>query len=105
MVKGKAPKRRTPQRTCVSCRQVQGKRELVRVVRTPGGHVQVDATGKLAGRGAYLCPVAECWREALVHRRLDGALKTRLSDDERAELTEFMQGLPQSDGLTNPGTS
>lgn len=105
MAKAKARKRRMPQRTCVSCRQVQGKRELVRVVRTPAGHVQVDTTGKLPGRGAYICAAPDCWREALVQRRLESALKTHLSDEERAELTLFMQALQQKQGLANPGTS
>ncbi|HUW09157.1 MAG TPA: YlxR family protein, partial [Anaerolineae bacterium] len=55
MVKGSGRRKRIPQRTCVACRQVQGKRALVRIVRLAGGDVQVDPTGKLAGRGAYLC--------------------------------------------------
>jgi len=105
MAKGKARKRRIPQRTCVSCRQVQGKRELVRVVRTPAGRVKVDTTGKLPGRGAYVCASADCWRDALAQRRLEGALRTHLSDDEREELTQFMQALPQSEGSANPETS
>lgn len=102
MAKGKVPKRRTPQRTCVSCRRVQGKREMLRVVRTPTGHVQVDSTGKLPGRGAYICATAGCWSEALQQHRLDHALKTHLSDDERAELTQFMQALTQ--GNDSEGT-
>ena len=47
--------RRVPQRMCVVCREVQGKRALIRIVRTPTEGVLADPTGKRAGRGAYLC--------------------------------------------------
>ncbi len=53
----KQPKKQkhVPLRTCISCRETKSKRELLRVVRTPDGHVLIDATGKKSGRGAYLC--------------------------------------------------
>jgi len=78
-----------PQRTCVGCRQVRPKREMVRVVRTPDAGVQVDPTGKRAGRGAYLCPQRECWEAALARERLGQALRTRLTPQEREALTAF----------------
>ena len=95
MAKGSGRRKHIPQRTCVACRQVQGKRALVRIVRSPGGDVQVDPTGKLAGRGAYLCSNRECWNLALVQRRLDRALKTRLGDEALSLLAEFAQELPE----------
>ena len=68
--------RHVPQRTCVACRQTSAKRQLVRVVRTPAGSVTVDPTGKLSGRGAYLCDSPACWQTALKHRgKLGAALK------------------------------
>ena len=81
-----------PQRTCVGCREVQPKRKMIRVVRTAEG-VQVDSTGKLAGRGAYLHDRRECWERGL-KGALPHALKTNLSVDERARLEEFMNALP-----------
>jgi len=50
-----------PQRTCIACGQVTGKRQLIRLVRTAESRVEVDPSGKSAGRGMYLCPVPECW--------------------------------------------
>ena len=88
MVKRKPPKH-IPQRTCVGCRQVQGKRDMVRIVRTPEGRVELDATGKCSGRGAYVHRTPECWLLALQQRRLELALKTTLSDEDRAALVEF----------------
>lgn len=78
--------RRLPQRTCVSCRSTTAKRELVRLVRTKDGTVEVDRTGKKPGRGAYLCQRRECWEEALRKDRLSHALRTRLSDEDRHAL-------------------
>lgn len=69
-----SPGRHVPQRSCVGCRQTRGKRELVRVVRTPRGEVHLDVTGKVAGRGAYLCPSERCLEAALKQKRLARAL-------------------------------
>lgn len=92
--RGPRPKH-VPVRTCIACRQERGKRELVRVVRTPDAGVQVDLTGKLAGRGAYLCRMRLCWDVALQGQRLAAALKTSLSADEAAMLRAFAATLPE----------
>ena len=86
---------RLPQRTCIACRSTSGKREFVRIVRTPEG-VEVDLTGKKQGRGAYLCPNPECWETALKKGRVEQALKTKLAPDDRLRLTEFRVGLSQA---------
>lgn len=84
-----------PQRTCVGCREVLAKRQLLRIVRTAEG-VQADPTGKLAGRGAYLHDKRSCWmrgmKGALAH-----ALKTELTNEDRARLTDFMNTLPEAE--------
>jgi predicted RNA-binding protein YlxR (DUF448 family) len=95
--KSRGPKpKHIPQRTCIACRQVAGKRSLLRVVRTEAGIV-VDPTGKLAGRGAYLHPDQECWRAALRGNRLEQALRTRLNEENRQALLAFMTTLPASE--------
>jgi predicted RNA-binding protein YlxR (DUF448 family) len=83
------PLRPQPQRTCVACRSTSGKRELLRVVRTPEGGVVADPTGKRAGRGAYLCNRLECWQIALKKGRLDSALRVTLSPDDKLALTQY----------------
>lgn len=72
------------------------KRQMVRIVRTAGG-VQVDPTGKLAGRGAYLHDRRECWANGL-KGALAHALKTELSLEDRVRLEEFMKTLPVETG-------
>lgn len=81
-----------PQRTCVGCREVLPKRTMFRIVRTADG-VQIDLTGKLAGRGAYLHDRRECWERGL-KGALANALKVEISQVERAKLDEFMNTLP-----------
>jgi predicted RNA-binding protein YlxR (DUF448 family) len=81
-----------PQRTCVGCREVLPKRKMIRIVRTDDG-VQIDPTGKLPGRGAYLHDRRECWERGL-KGALEHALKTTLTQADRARLEEYMNTLP-----------
>jgi len=93
------PKKKTvrrkhvPQRTCVGCREVLPKRSLIRVVRF-GETVQVDPTGKLAGRGAYLHNQRSCWERGL-KGALPHALKVELTEEDRNTLLAFMASLPE----------
>ena len=79
---------------CVSCREMQPKKELTRVVRTPEGIVKVDRTGRANGRGAYLCKRRACWEQALKRKALDRALKMTLDAEACARLAAFAQDLP-----------
>lgn len=76
-----------PIRTCVACRTAGGKRGLLRIVRLPdGAGVALDPTGKRSGRGAYLCPTAECVEMALKRKSLERSLKTELPPEVTAAL-------------------
>lgn len=86
-------RKHVPQRTCVGCREVLPKRALIRIVRRPEG-VVVDATGKLAGRGAYLHDRRSCWERGL-KGALAHALKTELTTQDRENLSAFMVSLPE----------
>ncbi|HEY4385211.1 MAG TPA: YlxR family protein [Ktedonobacteraceae bacterium] len=92
----KRPKH-VPLRTCVACRDTKPKRELLRVVRTPDGHVVIDATGKKSGRGAYLCARLSCWEIALKKKRLEQEFEISLPDDDRAALDAYVATLPQDE--------
>ena len=67
--------RREPQRTCVGCRQVRPKTQLIRLARRADGMVVVDRASTAPGRGAYVCPSAQCVGEALKRGRLAKALR------------------------------
>ncbi len=82
------PRRKhTPVRICVVCRERDAKRTLTRVVRTPSG-VLIDKTGKMDGRGAYLCDQRSCWERAVRTDILNKALRTVLTDEDRDRLQQ-----------------
>jgi len=78
-----------PQRTCVACRTIRAKQELIRIVRSSDGKLEVDAGGKRVGRGAYLCRAEECWETGLKGSRLEYALRSRLTPDNREQLIRY----------------
>jgi predicted RNA-binding protein YlxR (DUF448 family) len=66
---------------------VRNKRELIRVVRTPEGNIELDSTGKKNGRGAYVCPDRNCWEKALTGKHLERTLHGNISEKNREELS------------------
>ena len=88
MAKKRTPPRskHVPMRTCVVCRETRPKRELTRLVRAPDAPLQLDPTGKLTGRGAYLCDKPDCWHRAAQGKALDKALKAELEEEDRTVL-------------------
>jgi predicted RNA-binding protein YlxR (DUF448 family) len=80
------PARHFPVRTCVACRTERQKRDFVRVVRAPNGSLQLDPTGRAAGRGAYLCADGSCWSVALKKKSIERALSAPLPADLRSRL-------------------
>lgn len=83
-------RKHVPQRTCAVCRTKDAKRQLTRVVKTPEGRIQIDPTGKVGGRGAYLCDRPECWARAAETNALGAALRIVLTDDARALLRQHI---------------
>ena len=78
--------RHVPLRTCVICSNKAPKAELTRIVATPQGNVTIDPTGKLPGRGAYVCGVGDCAEQGLKRGRLEHLLRAKLKDEEWASL-------------------
>ena len=84
-------KKHIPMRTCVVCGETYPKRDLVRIVRTPDGRVEIDLRGKKPGRGAYLCHKPECWDLTVAVPRLQRALRATLDEEARAALKAYAQ--------------
>jgi uncharacterized protein len=76
-----------PQRSCIICHQVRSKRELIRLVHSPEAGIQVDASGKAPGRGAYLCSDLACWEKAARGEALSKALRVTLTEQDRVLIT------------------
>jgi hypothetical protein len=85
--------KKMPERTCIACRQVKSKREMVRIVRTANEGVQIDEIGKKSGRGAYLCKLKKCWNEGLKGNRLEHVLRTSLTQEDKQRLEDYKEKL------------
>lgn len=85
--------KRAPQRTCIACRQIKSKRELVRIIKTGDEGVIIDDIGKKPGRGAYLCRTKECWKNGLTGNRLEYVLRATISQQDRKRLEEYAERL------------
>jgi hypothetical protein len=90
-----------PIRTCVSCRETDEKRDLLRIVRLKDGSAVYDARGKVSGRGAYVCARPECISTARKQKKLERSLKiTQLPSELFDELLKIADARPASDGDT-----
>lgn len=78
--------KKAPTRTCIACRASSDKRSLVRFVRMPDGAVALDASGKAAGRGAYVCADAACFAKVCDKHLLGGRLRTKVGNDDYERL-------------------
>ena len=80
-------RKHVPLRSCIACREKLPKRELIRLVRTPEGTLEIDPKGKRAGRGAYVCRKRQCREQALNPGRLSQALKCAVTASEAEALS------------------
>ena len=78
--------KKIPMRMCTGCREMKPKKELVRVVKTADGEIKFDATGKLNGRGAYICKDSECLKKARKTNALSRAFETAVSNEIYSQL-------------------
>ena len=66
--------KKIPQRQCVGCRMMKNKKELIRILKTDEGII-IDDTGKKNGRGAQICPNAQCLKKAIENKGLERSFK------------------------------
>ena len=90
-----------PVRMCVGCREMKDKRSLIRVVKTPNGEIKIDGTGKLSGRGAYVCRDTACLQKAIKSKGLEKSLRIAISDEIKDQLVAMLEDLPKEDGGGN----
>ena len=83
--------KKIPQRQCMGCRERRAKRELIRVVRSPEGNVNLDFGGTAPGRGAYLCPDPECLKKAQKSKSLERSLEVPIPEEVYGRLAKEME--------------
>ena len=85
--------KKMPVRRCVGCQKMKNKKEMIRVIRTPEGEFELDATGKKNGRGAYLCPSRECLEKAVKSKGLERSFKQAIPPEVYSRLEKEMDDL------------
>ena len=78
-----------PQRTCIGCNSQKNKNELIRIVKNKDNEISIDKTGKMEGRGAYICDNEKCLEKVIKSKRLERVLETNISD----EIYENLRGV------------
>ena len=79
--------KRIPDRQCVSCREMRPKNELIRIVKMDS-EIVLDRSGKLNGRGAYVCNKSDCIKSLVKHRGLDRTFKMHVSNEVYEQLVK-----------------
>ncbi len=87
--------KKVPMRQCTGCREMKNKREMIRVIRTGGNEICIDATGRKNGRGAYICPNMNCLKMAMKNRGLERSLKTAIPESVYQQLEEEMSHIDE----------
>lgn len=90
-------KRKRP-RSCISCRCESTKNDLLRVVKTPEGQVEVDTSGRKPGRGAYLCRKIECVENAQKKDTLSRVFKMRVDPQIYEQILSLLKSSETESG-------
>ena len=81
--------KKIPQRTCMGCNEKKDKNQLIRIVKNKDNEIHVDRTGKMQGRGAYICDDIKCLEKVIKSKRLERVLDINISD----EIYESLRGV------------
>ena len=69
------------QRMCMGCNTKKDKHDLIRIVMNKEGYISIDRTGKLSGRGAYICDNIECLEKVIKSKRLEKVFETKIDEE------------------------
>lgn len=72
--------KKMPQRTCMGCNEKKDKKDLIRIVKSPNGEINIDKSGKMPGRGAYICDNIQCLEKAVKTKRIERVLETKIEN-------------------------
>ncbi len=87
--------KKIPLRRCTGCQEMKDKREMIRILRTPEGEIELDSTGKKNGRGAYLCRSRDCLNKAVRNRGLERSLKVKIPEETYESLKKEIESFEE----------
>ena len=73
--------KKIPQRSCMGCNEKKDKKDLIIIVKSKDGNINIDKTGKLEGRGAYICDKIDCLEKVIKTKRLERVLETKIDNE------------------------
>lgn len=85
--------KKIPQRQCIGCGEMKIKKEMIRILKSPEGEFSLDSTGRKNGRGAYLCPSADCLKKAIKSKGLERSFKMAIPKEVYETLEREMEQL------------
>ena len=83
--------KKIPMRQCIGCGEMKPKKEMIRVIKTAEDEIILDTTGRKNGRGAYICPNAQCLKKAIKCKGLERSFKMPIPKDVYEMLTKEME--------------
>ena len=87
--------KKQPLRQCTGCGEMKPKKELLRVVKSPEGNIYLDRSSKANGRGAYICPNAECYKKAVKARRFEKAFSMQIPESVSKQILKELDTIEQ----------
>lgn len=84
--------KRLPQRTCIGCNTKKDKKDLIRIVKNKNEQINIDITGKMDGRGIYICKNEECLNKAIKNKRISRTFEMEISNTIYDNLRKFING-------------
>ena len=85
--------RKVPMRQCIGCREMKSKKEMIRILKTTEDEIVIDATGKKNGRGAYICPNADCFAKAVASKGLERSFKMPIEKSVYDKLAKELENI------------
>lgn len=84
--------KRLPQRTCIGCNTKRDKKDLIRIVKNKNEEINIDLTGKMEGRGTYICKNEECLNKAIKNKKIARIFEMEIKDNIYDSLRKFING-------------
>ena len=85
--------KKIPVRQCVGCGEMKSKKEMMRVLKTAEDEICLDVTGKKNGRGAYICPNADCFAKAVASKGLERSFKMPIEKSVYDKLAKELENI------------
>lgn len=85
--------KKVPLRKCTGCQEMKNKKDMIRILRTAESEIILDTTGRMNGRGAYVCRSMSCFEKAVKNRGLERSLKVKVPEETYESLKKEIEAI------------